>query len=153
MSAPHPAARGAKGAARRTVAQKMGIKPRSRAHLVAAPSSATVAIELPPLVISPELDGQFDYLHLFTTSQAGMNDFFPALKEHLAAAGSLWVSWPKAKKLGTNLALPTVVRIGYSHGMVESTCVSVDNTWSALKFTRPKPGKTYNNSHGTLPAR
>jgi len=69
----------------------------SRAHLVAAPFSATVAIELPPLVVSPELDGQFDYLHLFTTSQAGMDDSFPALKEHLAAAGSLWVSWPRPR--------------------------------------------------------
>jgi len=28
--------------------------------------------------------------------------------------------------------------------------LSVDNTWSALRFTHPKPGKTYNNSHGTL---
>ena len=150
MSATAAAARGAAGAARRTVAQKMGITPGSRAHLMAAPPSATVAIELPPLVISPELDGQFDYLHLFTTSQMGMEDSFPALKEHLAVSGSLWVSWPKARKLGTNLALPTVIRIGYSHGMVESTCLSVDDTWSALKFTHPKPGRIYRNSHGTL---
>ena len=143
----------AEGAARWTVAQKMGIKPGIRAHLVAAPSPAVLALQLPTLVISPELDGQFDYLHLFTTSQICVEDSFPILKGHLTAAGMLWVSWPKAKKLGTDLSLPTVIRIGYSHGMVESTCLSVDDTWSALKFTHPKPGKTYNNSHGTLPAR
>ena len=150
MSASAPPA---EGAAQRTVAQKMGIKPGSRAHLVAAPSPAVLALQLPTLVISPELDGQFDYLHLFTTSQICVEDSFPILKGHLTAAGMLWVSWPKAKKLGTDLSLPTVIRIGYSHGMVESTCLSVDDTWSALKFTHPKPGKTYNNSHGTLPAR
>jgi len=86
-------------------------------------------------------------------SQACMDDSFPTLKDHLSASGMLWVSWPKADKLGTDLSLPTVIRIGYSHGMVESTCLSVDDTWSALKFTHPKPGKTYNNGHGTLPAR
>ena len=91
----------AEGAARRTVAQKMGIKPGIRAHLVAAPSPAALALQLPTLVISPELDGQFDYLHLFTTSQICVEDSFPILKGHLTAAGMLWVSWPKAKKLGT----------------------------------------------------
>ena len=35
--------------------------------------------------------------------------------------------------------------------MVESTSLRVDDTWSALKFTHPKPGKTYRNSYGTLP--
>jgi hypothetical protein len=150
MSASAPPA---ERAARRTVAQKMGIRPGIRAHLVAAPSPAVLALQLPTLEISPELDGHFDYLHLFTTSQACMEDSFPTLKDHLSASGMLWVSWPKAKKLGTDLSLPTVIRIGYSHGMVESTCLSVDDTWSALKFTHPKPGKTYNNSHGTLPAR
>lgn len=143
----------AKSDSRRTVAQKMGIKQGSRAHLVSAPSPVVFAMHLPPLAISPELDGQFDYLHLFTTSQARVGDSFPTLKGHLTAAGMLWVSWPKAKQLGTDLSLPTVIRIGYSHGMVESTCLSVDDTWSALKFTHPKPGKTYNNSHGNLPAR
>ena len=63
----------------------------------------------------------------------------------------LWVSWPKGKQLGTDLALPHVIRIGYSHGLVESSCLSVDATWSALKFTHPKKGKTYNNSYGKLP--
>jgi hypothetical protein len=131
----------------------MGIKPGSRAHLVAAPSPAVLAMQLPPLVVSPELDGQFGYIHLFTTSQACMDDSFPTLKEHLTARGMLWVSWPKRRRLGTDLSLPTVIRIGYSHGMVESTCLSVDDIWSALKFTHPKPGKTYNNSYGSLPAR
>jgi len=151
LSAPVPPA--AEGAARRTVAQKMGIKRGSRAHLVAAPSPAVLALQLPQLLVSPELDAQFDYLHLFTASQSSMEDSFPTLTGHLGASGMLWVSWPKGKKLGTDLSLPAVIRIGYSHGMVESTCLSVDGTWSALKFTHPKPGKTYHNSHGTLPAR
>ena len=147
MNAPAPPP---ESAGQRTPAQKMGIKNGSRAYLVAAPTTAVLALHLPLLSISPELEGEFDYLHLFTRSQAGMEDFFPALKKHLIRSGMLWVSWPKAKKLGTDLSLSTVIRMGYSHGMVESTCMSVDGTWSALKFTHPKPGKSYNNSYGRL---
>jgi hypothetical protein len=64
----------------------------------------------------------------------------------------LWVSWPKNKKLGTDLALPKVIEIGYNHGFVESKTLSVDATWSAMKFTYPKKGKVYNNSYGRLPS-
>ena len=135
----------------RTVAQKMGVKPGTRAWLAAAPPSAVAAMRLPQLAIPLDGVGTFDYVHLFATTQADMLDSFPGLKAQLAPAGMLWVSWPKKRKLGTDLTLPYVIRIGYSLGLVESTCLSVDETWSALKFTHPKPGKSYNNSHGTLP--
>ena len=138
-------------AARRSVAEKMGIQPGSRAYLMTAPESTVTAMRLPSLEVSPQLAGKFDYLHLFTTSQADMDDNFPTLAGHLVRTGMLWVSWPKTRKLGTDLTLPEVIRIGYSHGLVESTCLSVDHTWSGLKFTHPKPGKTYRNSYGTLP--
>ena len=136
----------------RTVAQKMGIKPGSLAHLIDTPAAAVAAMQLPALVESPELDGEFDYLHLFTISRASLEEVFPSLKRHVKATGMLWVSWPKARTLGTDLSLPIVIRLGYSNGLVDSTCLSVDDTWSALKFTHPKKGKTYHNSHGALPA-
>lgn len=79
-----------------------------------------------------------------------MDSTFPRLKAHLRATGMLWVSWPKGGQLGTDLTLSEVIRIGYEHGLVESTTLSVDNTWSAIKFTHPKPGKEYRNSFGVL---
>jgi len=86
---------GAEESASRTVAQKMGIKQGSRAHLVGTPAAAFAAMQLPALVESPELDGEFDYLHLFTTSRASLEGAFPTLKRHIKATGMLWVSWPK----------------------------------------------------------
>jgi hypothetical protein len=133
------------------ISQKMGVKEGMRAFFVNAPRSALEAINLPSLTIDSELQGEFDYLHFFTITQAEMDDLFPKLKRHLKPTGMLWISWPKNKKLGTDLALPKVINIGYSHGLVESTCLSVDTTWSGLKFTHPKKGKTYNNSFGQLP--
>ena len=135
----------------RPVSQKMGIKPGTLAFFVNAPETAQKAIELPELQVSEKLDGEFDYIHLFLISQSEMDETFPKLKPHLKPGGMMWVSWPKGKKLGSDLTLPKVIEIGYNHGLVESTCLSIDPTWSGLKFTHPKKGKTYNNSYGTLP--
>lgn len=135
----------------RAVSQKMGLKEGMRAFFMNAPQSALEAINLPSLNIASELRGQFDYLHLFTITQAEMDDVFPKLKRHLKPTGMLWVSWPKNKKLNSDLALPKVINIGYRHGLVESICLSVDATWSGLKFTHPKKGKDYHNSFGQLP--
>ncbi len=114
--------------------------------------SALNAIALPSLDVSARLHGDFGYIHIFALTQAALDDKFPKLKAHLCATGMLWVSWPKGKILATDLTLPTIIKIGYSHGLVESTALSVDSTWSAIKFTHPKKGKVYNNSHGQLPS-
>lgn len=136
-----------------TVSDKMGIKEGGRAIFVDAPETALEAIDPPSLDVASELAGEFDYIHLFARIRAELDDAFPKLKAHLEPKGMLWVSWPKNKKLGTDLALPEVIEIGYSHGLVESKTLSVDATWSAMKFTHPKKGKVYDNSYGRLPSR
>jgi hypothetical protein len=135
----------------RDVSQKMGLKEGMRAFFVNAPKSALRAIHLPKLDISAELRGKFDYLHCFTLTQTELDQVFPKLKRHLKATGMLWISWPKNKQLNSDLTLPKVIKIGYNHGLVESTTLSVDTTWSGIKFTHPKKGKTYHNSFGQLP--
>lgn len=135
----------------RTVSQKMGLKEGLRSYIQNAPESAIGAMHLPDLKLAKTLDGQFDYLHLFVKSQAEMEKEFPSFVKHLLPGGKLWLSWPKGGQLGSDLSLPVVIRIGYSHGMVESTTLSVDSEWSAIKFTHPKRGKRYRNSFGKLP--
>jgi hypothetical protein len=109
-----------------------------------------LTIRAPELDVSSELAGEFGYLHLFAKSQRELEEAFCRLKPRLVPRGALWVSWPKGGQLGTDLNLHEVIRIGYACGLVESICLSIDLTWSALRFTHPKPGKTYNNSHAEL---
>jgi hypothetical protein len=133
------------------VARKMGIGEGARAIFVNAPEAARAAIDPPDLDVAAELTGEFDYIHLFARTQAELDGTFPRLKAHLKPTGMLWVSWPKGRRLGTDLALPKVIEIGYRHGLVESKTLSVDATWSAMKFTHPRKGKAYHNSYGRLP--
>ncbi len=135
----------------RSLATKMGLKAGTRAIFINAPSDARAAIDLASLHVAADLTGQFDYVHVFVHRQTDLDDQFPTLKPHVTPTGMLWVSWPKGRQLGTDLTIKQVINIGYRHGLVESTCLSIDATWSALKFTHPKPGKVYQNSYGQLP--
>ncbi|RNL53278.1 hypothetical protein D7004_10355 [Pedobacter jejuensis] len=128
----------------------MGIKENSKSYFVNTNEEAIENIGLPTLDISTKLDKEFDYIHLFVITQAKFLEQFPKLKEHLVTNGMLWVSWPKVGKLSTDLNIKTVIKLGYEFGLVESTCLSINHTWSGLKFTHPKKGKIYNNSYGKL---
>lgn len=134
----------------KSVAQKMGIKKDSRVIFIDAPDDAVAALDLPELDTSTKAVGEFDYIHVFTKTQKKLDQQFAALKKHLSVTGMLWVSWPKSKQLNTDLDIKSVIKIGYDNGLVESKALSVDKTWSALKFTHPKKGKVYNNSYGKL---
>jgi hypothetical protein len=134
----------------RTVSQKMGVKENSRAFFVNSEKGVLDHINLPKLDIATKLEEELEYIHLFVKTQIELMDFFPKLKSHLKPNGMLWVSWPKGGKLGTDLNIKTVIKLGYDFGLVESTCLSINNIWSGLKFTHPKKGKIYNNSYGTL---
>ena len=137
----------------RTLAQKMGIKECSRSIFINAPADAMTGINLHEIDTQSTLKGEFDYIHLFVITKNSQEELFPVLKSHLKLEGMLWVSWPKNKQLDTDLTLPLVIKIGYSFGLVESTCLSINKTWSALKFTHPKEGKIYSNSHAVLKER
>jgi hypothetical protein len=127
----------------KTVSAKMGIKAASRAVLLNAPAEAVDAIDLPEVEIATRLAGGFDYIHYFVTTQAALDGKLSQLREHLKPDGMLWVSWPKGKKNGTDLTLTMVAKIGYDHGLIESKALSINDTWSGLKFTFPKAGKVY----------
>jgi hypothetical protein len=137
----------------RTVAQKMGIREGARAYFVNAPEDAVASIHLPVIELGQKLTGEFDYIHLYVAQQNEQEEFFPKLKEYLKLNGMLWVSWPKGGQLNTDLTLSKVISTGYQYGLVESTCLSINAVWSALKFTHPRKGREYNNSHAKLQSR
>jgi hypothetical protein len=132
------------------VADKMGIKKGDVLFVDEAPTDALEAIDLPAVTVSESLNGTFDHILYFVITQAAMAARFAQLKQHLGPAGKLWVMWPKKGTLTTDLDLKHVINIGYDHGLVESTNLRIDDTWTSLKFTRPKPGKIYINSYGKL---
>ncbi|HTF20094.1 MAG TPA: hypothetical protein VK658_18620 [Chryseolinea sp.] len=135
----------------KSIIEKIGAKAGARAIFINAPVDAMAAFDVSQLKVGSTLKDEFNYIHLFCRTQDELEIKLPRVKGHLAPTGMLWVSWPKAGQLTTDLSLPTVIRIGYQHGMVESKAISINDTWSALKFTFPKEGVVYKNHFGTLP--
>jgi hypothetical protein len=134
----------------KTVTEKIGGKKNMRSIFVNAPAGILPTIQSTLLDLKKNLTGKFDYIHLFVKSQDEMRKRFPKLMHHLQHPGMLWVSWPKSKTKITDLNIKTVIKTGYDCGLVESKCISLNSTWSALKFTWPKEKKVYNNSYGKL---
>ena len=134
-----------------SLSSKLGMKEERRSGLIGAPSEIVETLSAGAVRLSKSLTGSFDHIHAFFKSQEKLKSRFPRLKKHLRKGGALWISWPKAKKLETDLNLKVIIAIGYRHGLVESKTIGVDSNWSAIKFTFPKKGKVYNNSYGRLP--
>ena len=134
----------------RTVAEKLGVKAGISCILMHAPAGIFEELSLPEVALKKKLQGAIDYIHLFVKNEAEFHEQFPKAKEHLKEGGMLWLSWPKAGKMDTDLTLTRIIKIGYDYGLVESKVVSINDTWSAIKFTHPKKGKEYNNSYGSL---
>lgn len=102
----------------RTVAQKTGIKAKSKALFINTPTNALVAINLPGIDKVEKPIGDFNYIPLFFKSQVEVRKQFPKLKSHQNPDDMLRVSWLKNKQLGIDFSLSKVINIGYKSGLV-----------------------------------
>jgi hypothetical protein len=72
---------------------------------------------------------------LFTTTRAGLERRFDALKATLAPADGLWVAWPKkASKIETDLDFAAVQELGLAAGLVDNKSAAIDGEWQAVRF-------------------
>ncbi|UYQ91966.1 hypothetical protein MKQ68_17920 [Chitinophaga horti] len=135
----------------KTIAEKMRLSASAKGVVINFTPETLPDMQLPSHFYQDKLSGKFDYIHFFVIDKQQLEKQFKTLISHLNEKGTLWVSWPKGRKLGTDLDIKEVIRIGYNFKMVESVCMRIDDVWSALKFTFPKPGKEYHNSYGKHP--
>jgi hypothetical protein len=76
-----------------------------------------------------------DFIHLFCTEVAELENLFPLLKAALKPAGILWVSWPKGSSaIESDLNGNIVREFGLAQGLVDVKVCAVDVDWSGLKF-------------------
>ena len=125
------------GYSKRSLPEKLGIKPGCRFCILNAPPSYDATLgELPPGVqrlAKPK--GALDFIQFFATRRSELERFFPALKKELAETGMLWISWPKAaSKVPTDVNENAVREIGLKNQMVDIKVCAVDDVWSGLKF-------------------
>ena len=121
------------------LAQKLGIRDRSRYLWVGAP--AGFERELPTLpagaVAVSSRASEADLIVFFAPDLKTLTAKIPSLIRKLPAAGVLWIAWLKLTS-----GVPTDLREGVvrdtllATGLVDIKVCSINETWSGLKFVR-----------------
>jgi hypothetical protein len=124
------------GYSKRSLVDKLGLKPEMRAAFVHAPDGYRELLgPLTGVIVVETLDAPCDFVHAFYTSANALMAEFPGLKAALTQAGILWISWPKgASGVKTDINENVVRDTGLEIGLVDVKVAAIDATWSGLKF-------------------
>ena len=115
--------------------KKLGIKPNLRVALVDLPAQVKAELKEALAGCRNEGKGDLDFALLRVKTQAELSKHFAGLKQQLAPAGMLWVSWPKKSSgVKSDLDENVVRRIGLKAGLVDIKVCAVSEVWSGLKF-------------------
>ena len=112
------------------LAKKLRITPDMALRVIGAPRD-TDALGLPAQTRG---SGPFDAVLLFTAKRGDIDRSAPAATGMVKPGGLLWVAYPKAGQLGTDLKRDTVWEAMKPTGWGPVTQVSLDEVWSALRF-------------------
>ena len=127
------------GYSKRTLVQKLGIKPGTQVAVLGGPVSYPTLLGTLPTgaTLRSRLPASAAFIHQFARRRKELTADFPRLARALTDEGTLWISWPKqASRVDTDLIENLVREIGLSHGLVDVKVAAVDETWSGLKFVR-----------------
>jgi hypothetical protein len=114
---------------------KLRFKSGLRVYVTGAPADFEAALaELPDdITRAPRLSGRIDLLLAFLTRESQLKRDVPKLRKALAPGGLLWLAYPKARHLDTDLNRDLVREAVEPMGLETVAIVSIDAVWSALR--------------------
>jgi hypothetical protein len=118
------------------LAKKLGFGDGLAVYAAGMPASVKAEIQASakPKFAAKPAKGQAA-AHIFHTSAAKLEADLRALRELLAPAGMVWVSWPKrTAKVATDITEDVIRAIALPMGFVDVKVCAVDETWSGLKL-------------------
>ena len=115
-----------------SVPQKLLLKPGQTAALVAAPPGQQALFEGTTLA-SP---AKADAVVVYGAARAALVKALPGAVKALREGARLWVCFPKAGQLGTDLSRDVLAKIVAAHGFEGVRIIALDETWSAMLFLR-----------------
>ena len=121
------------------LAQKLGLKPATRAVVLGAPQDyGRLVSPLPPGVrVVSRLPRTASFIHCFVKQRSELEQQLPRLARALEDSGKLWVSWPKKSSGVATDVTEAVVRVAaLANQLVDVKVCAVDETWSGLKLVR-----------------
>lgn len=119
------------------LAKKLGLTPGMATWFHDLPGG--VRAEIDPggigLVELPTPTAGLTAAHIFVTRRADLERELLRLRDLIASAGFIWVSWPKkAAKVATDVTEDVIRDVALPIGLVDVKVCAVDATWSGLKL-------------------
>lgn len=129
--------------------RKLRLTREMKAVVINAPSSYDVMEELGmPAQASVKTDdvtvvGEYDFVLLFVTSLAELEQVAPAAIKAAATDALLWISYPKGtSKIKTDINRDTGWAVMIKLGVEGVAMVSMNDTWSAMRYRPAGVAKT-----------
>lgn len=127
------------------LAKKLGVKDGQKTWRSKMPASVAAEIAAdgvrPALVRAPAAG--LEMAHVFVTRRVELAEHLARLRPLLAAAGVIWVSWPKkASGVATDVTEDVVRAECLPLGLVDVKVCAVDATWSGLKLVLRKTARS-----------
>jgi hypothetical protein len=115
--------------------KKLRYKPGMRVAVLDAPSGFESELsKSKDFTRQKSLSGPLDLVQAFYTRRSHFEKDATRLRAALAPGGVLWVCYPKAKALGTDLNRDILRESGAARGLEAVAQVAIDTVWSALRF-------------------
>ena len=117
--------------------KKLRMQPGQRVLILNPPPEYLKGLAPLPegLVVEEAPAGKYDFVHLFVRDQADLERFGPSALESVEDDGLLWISYPKkSSKVKTDLTRDSGWDIVVRAGLRPVTQLSIDETWSALRY-------------------
>ena len=119
-----------------TLPHKLGIKPGSTLALVSAPTGFEAALAPLPAgaVVERRLGARPTLTLWFVRRRAELERRIAGIA---VRSDGLWVAWPRAHTgVRTDVSQAVVREIGLASGLVDFKIAALDETWSAIRFSR-----------------
>jgi hypothetical protein len=125
----------------KTPADKLRLKAGMTAALLHLPEDVRGGLGLPDGVVVGDDLAQADFILDLATTQAEAEQRLAALEPTVRDETILWFAYPKGSKAaGHDLNRDTVATFARTIGLVAVSNIAIDETWSALRIRRLRPG-------------
>jgi hypothetical protein len=132
-----------------TIVKKLGIKPGYKLLILNAPEGYLKTLGALPegVEVKTDLQGTFDAVQLFVYSKADVDQLAPAAIKAVKVGGLLWISYPKkSSKIKTDINRDFGWDVVHKAGLEGVSLISIDDTWSAMRFRPASEVKSKKNS-------
>ena len=119
------------------LAKKLQIRPHQKLLVLDAPAGYINELGALPegVKLAHRATGVFDVVHLFVHNGGELAKRAEVATKATKPGGTLWVSWPKqSAHMETDLNRDSLAAAMEAHGVRPVASVSINETWSALRF-------------------